>query len=380
MQEFLAVAVGGGRRGPQRGQVGGDGEDLGALVRAEPDGPGGCAPVQLGSGILGGSQDWPTRRAPAGRACSPPASWPGSRPSRARCPPRAQRPWPRWTCPELARHAAASGIAPAPSASTVRRWLADDALKPWQHRSWIFPRNPHFALKASRALDLYQREWEGEPLGEDEYVLSADEKPGVQARMRIHLPLPPGPGRPMRAESEYHRFGTLAYLAAYDVAVGALQRHHRDVVSLGEGGHPAAEGIPDLLQARRRRDRVPAVQIEPVQALQVQRDMTIQHVIDRDRHRPREPRHHGNLRNMAYARRMRSPAPLCPRNHKPRRYQAEPVWTTYSKGSVVIGGQGRHDGQAGVVVVPDRVGQGQDALQDADGHPCRGVPAVAFQV
>ena len=123
----------------------------------------------------------------------------------------------RWTCPELARHAAASGIVAALSASTVRRWLADDAIKPWQHRSWIFPRDPHFALKACRVLDLYQREWEGEPLGEDEYVLSADEKPGVQARMRLHLPLPPGPGRAMRAESEYHRFGTLAYLAAYDV-------------------------------------------------------------------------------------------------------------------------------------------------------------------
>ena len=123
----------------------------------------------------------------------------------------------RWTCPELARHAAASGITTAASASTVRRWLADDALKPWQHRSWIFPRDPHFALKASRVLDLYQREWEGEPVGEDEYVLSADEKPGVQARMRIHLPLPPGPGRAMRAESEYARGGTLACLAAYDV-------------------------------------------------------------------------------------------------------------------------------------------------------------------
>lgn len=69
----------------------------------------------------------------------------------------------RWTCPELARHATASGLAPAPPASTVRRWLADDALKPWQHRSQIFPRDPHFAAKASRVLDLYQREWEGEP-------------------------------------------------------------------------------------------------------------------------------------------------------------------------------------------------------------------------
>ncbi|WP_327092550.1 transposase [Nonomuraea sp. NBC_01738] len=79
------------------------------------------------------------------------------------------------------------------------------------------PRDPHFALKASRVLDLYQREWEGAPLGEDDYVISADEKPGVQARMRIHLPLPPAQGRAIRIESEYHRLGTLAYLAAYDV-------------------------------------------------------------------------------------------------------------------------------------------------------------------
>jgi hypothetical protein len=123
-----------------------------------------------------------------------------------------------------------------------------------------------------------------------------------------------------------------------------------DVVSLGERGNPAAEGVPDLLQARRGRHREPpvleeldhlpadlqlrqvAMQVEPVQALQVQRDMTIQHVVDRDRHRPGEPRHHGNLPHLAYARRMRSPAPLCPRNRKPRRYQAEPAWTTYSKG------------------------------------------------
>ena len=106
---------------------------------------------------------------------------------------------------------------PGGSPSTIRRWLADDAIRPWQHRSWIFPCDPHFALKASRVLDLYQRQWEGEPLGQNEYVLSADEKPGVQARMRIHLPLPPGPGRAMRAETEYRRYGTLAYLAAYDI-------------------------------------------------------------------------------------------------------------------------------------------------------------------
>jgi transposase len=123
----------------------------------------------------------------------------------------------RWTCPELARQAVTCGITPALSASTVRRWLADDALKPWQHRSWIFPRDPCFVLKAARVLDLYQRTRDGQPLRDDEYVLSADEKPGVQAWYRIHPPLPPGPRRAMRAESEYARRGTLAYLAAYDV-------------------------------------------------------------------------------------------------------------------------------------------------------------------
>ena len=62
------------------------------------------------------------------------------------------------------------------SASTVRRWLAADAIKPWQHRSWIFPRDPDFAVKAGRVLDLYARTFDGVDLDDDEYVLSADEK------------------------------------------------------------------------------------------------------------------------------------------------------------------------------------------------------------
>jgi hypothetical protein len=99
----------------------------------------------------------------------------------------------------------------------VRRWLHGDAIKPWQHRTWIFPRDPNFAAKAEVVLDLYQRVYRGTALGPDEYVLSSDEKPGVQARRRIHASLPAGPGRAMRVEHEYVRSGTLAYLAAYDV-------------------------------------------------------------------------------------------------------------------------------------------------------------------
>jgi transposase len=86
------------------------------------------------------------------------------------CQPPAQRavPLSRWSSAELATQAVAEGLAVSVSASTVRRWLAEDAIKPWQHRSWIFPRDPDFATKAARVLDLYQRVWQGVPLGPDE--------------------------------------------------------------------------------------------------------------------------------------------------------------------------------------------------------------------
>jgi hypothetical protein len=93
-----------------------------------------------------------------------------------------------WSCPDLAREAVSAGIADALSASTVRRWLAADAIKPWQHRSWIFPRDPDFRVKAGRVLDLYAGVWEGRPLGDDEYVISSDEKTSIQARCRCHPP------------------------------------------------------------------------------------------------------------------------------------------------------------------------------------------------
>lgn len=105
----------------------------------------------------------------------------------------------RWSCPELAREAVERGIVTFVSASTVRRWLAQDALKPWQHRSWIFIPDPDFRVRAERVLDLYSRTWQGVPLGADEYVISADEKTSIQARCRCHPTLPPGRARAMRA-------------------------------------------------------------------------------------------------------------------------------------------------------------------------------------
>lgn len=123
-----------------------------------------------------------------------------------------------WSAPELAREALARGIAPEGiSPATVRRWLAADAIKPWQYRSWLFPRDPDFAAKASRVLDLYEGRWAGTPLGEREYVISSDEKTSIQARCRCHPSLPPGKARAMRVNHEYKRGGAISYLAAYDV-------------------------------------------------------------------------------------------------------------------------------------------------------------------
>ncbi|WP_326682153.1 IS630 family transposase [Streptomyces sp. NBC_01237] len=123
----------------------------------------------------------------------------------------------RWSCPELATDLTARQITGSISASTVRRWLRQDALKSWQYRSWIFIRDTDFRAGAQRVLDLYARTFEGEPLGTDEYVVSSDEKTSVQARCSCHPTLAPGQARAMRVNHEYGRGGAVAYLAAYDV-------------------------------------------------------------------------------------------------------------------------------------------------------------------
>ena len=135
------------------------------------------------------------------------------------CEPPEQRhvPLSRWSSAELAGQAVREGLVAAISSSTIRRWLHADAIKPWRYRSWIFRRDPDFAAKASRVLDLYARVWNGVPLGPDDYVISADEKSQLQALHRRHPGRAAGPGRVAKVEFEYVRGGTLAYMAAYDV-------------------------------------------------------------------------------------------------------------------------------------------------------------------
>jgi hypothetical protein len=132
-------------------------------------------------------------------------------------PTRHGAPLAHWSIGDLAAATRMSGLVATISTSTLWRWLHADAIRPWQHRCWIFPRDPDFAAKAGRILDLYARGWQGQALRDDEFVLSADEKTSIQARVRRHATSPPQPGQPMKVEHEYARGGALAYVAALDV-------------------------------------------------------------------------------------------------------------------------------------------------------------------
>lgn len=128
-----------------------------------------------------------------------------------------EAPLSRWSAKELALEATRSGLVAQISDTTIWRWLNEDAIRPWQHRSWIFPRDPDFGHKAGRVLDLYEGLWEGVPLTDDDFVISTDEKTSIQARRRRHDTLPTRPGSAMRVEHEYERCGAWAYLAGWDV-------------------------------------------------------------------------------------------------------------------------------------------------------------------
>jgi hypothetical protein len=127
----------------------------------------------------------------------------------------------RFSRSELHRFVVEQAISEA-SASMIGRWLAEDAIKPWRQRSWIFPRDPDFLEKAGPVLDLYQRRWQGKLLEPGEFVICADAKPSIQARRRNHPPAPPTRGRGQRVEHEYERMGAVTYLDAWDVHRGRV--------------------------------------------------------------------------------------------------------------------------------------------------------------
>ena len=90
-------------------------------------------------------------RAAGARRCLRPVTGLQSSRSPARLPGESGPPPSAVVIPDLAGEMAAR-CEIAALASTIHRWLAADALKPWQHRSWISVRDPGFAAKAARVL------------------------------------------------------------------------------------------------------------------------------------------------------------------------------------------------------------------------------------
>ena len=163
------------------------------------------------------SRAWKTNPEAAGPPAFPPSVVVQVKALACELPYRLGLPLSRLSVSEIQREVVAQGMVAEISGTTVWRWLSADALRPWRHRSWIFPRDPHFAEKAGRILDLYQRRWNGRALKASEFVICADEKTSIQARGRRHPSRAPSPGRPMRVEHEYRRAGACTYLAAWDV-------------------------------------------------------------------------------------------------------------------------------------------------------------------
>jgi len=123
----------------------------------------------------------------------------------------------RFSTADLQREVIKRGIVASIGQTTLWRWLSEDAIKPWTHRSWVFPRDPHFEERAIPILDLYERRWRRKALSDKDFVICADEKPRIQCRRRKYPTTLPAPRRPIRVEHEYFREGTWTYVAAWDV-------------------------------------------------------------------------------------------------------------------------------------------------------------------
>ena len=176
----------------------------------------------------------------------------------------------------------------ATSASTIARWLAEDAIKPWRYRSWIFPSDPEFAEKAGRVLDLYEGRWEGKllhpgdceirarlevdrqlgrlpggdvlrrelrpgPAGRDNGEVVQREQPGASERVSPGAPRPPLPARVLapagksRAVRGLLNGADLRRERGTDGAVGVVE--HRQAVREAHDGEGQVE---ELLHAPAR--------------------------------------------------------------------------------------------------------------------------------
>jgi hypothetical protein len=95
--------------------------------------------------------DYRTSHARVARAVFPPEQVAAVVAVACELPAKHDRPLGRFSRTELHRLVIEQGVTDA-SATTIWRWLHDRSLKPWQQRSWIFPRDPDFQPKGGRSI------------------------------------------------------------------------------------------------------------------------------------------------------------------------------------------------------------------------------------
>jgi transposase len=145
----------------------------------------------------------------------------------ARTPPQqAGRPFTTWSLTKLVEHLAQAHRVVA-SVETVRQILRTAGVR-WQAtKTWKASRDPQFAEKMARILDLYHRSAAGQ-LPTAARVICVDEFGPLNLQPR------PGRGwfpsrRPARLRATYHRYGGVRHmLAGLDLASGQLFYRLRD--------------------------------------------------------------------------------------------------------------------------------------------------------
>ena len=127
----------------------------------------------------------------------------------------------RWSRSEIARWIANRLPQPAPSASTVGRWLKAERIRPWRYHAWQHIHDPErFLQRAGPVLQVYAQALS--LLREGSWSVCLDEKTSIQAREGEQPPRPAKRGHPQLRESRYHRRGARHLFAGLSVADGQV--------------------------------------------------------------------------------------------------------------------------------------------------------------
>ena len=117
----------------------------------------------------------------------------------------------RWTLALLAGEMVRLTDHDSLSRETVRRRLAENALKPWRQKMWCIPEvNGEYVARMEDVLDLY-----AEAPDPQRPVVCFDESP-IQLIGETRQPLPAMPGQVARVDYEYRRNGTVNLFVMLD--------------------------------------------------------------------------------------------------------------------------------------------------------------------